>query len=52
MQGLEKSSLPRNTKMVALGNRANFEFRAFQVHLPLDSCGLLKIHTCPPQDSS
>ena len=32
VQGLDKSSLPRNTRMVALGNRANFEFRAFQVH--------------------
>lgn len=31
VQGLEKSTLPRNTRMVALGNRANFEFRAFQV---------------------
>ena len=30
-QGLEKSLLPRNLRMVALGNRANFEFRAFQV---------------------
>ena len=32
VQGLDKSSLPRNTRMVALGNRANFEFRAFQVY--------------------
>lgn len=31
VQGLEKSALPRNLKMVVLGNRPNFEFKAFQV---------------------
>ena len=35
VQGLEKSTLPKNTRMVALGNRANFEFRAFQVRILL-----------------
>ena len=38
-QGLEKSALPRNLRMIVLGNRANFEFRAFQVSWQLLELG-------------